>query len=226
MASEQQYLSCVKFDLICKEFEKEYHEYFDEHVLEWTEKPGCSQGWRTRELRRGPNEGLLEQEFWQIYCINDPHMFRPQRPVPPATEKNPWLRDRCNWGRVYYTVLSRSPAPKVPANYWGRFEFDFKGSAAEEVSFKADWSKQLAKVAELPGVHRVWQLEFLPHDLAIGPQAAAKYMALYEVDAPECVFDLHSNQERVPLLGKFDQKQLMPVGRHFAKVLLDLPSKD
>jgi hypothetical protein len=225
MASEQLYLACVKFDLICKEFEKEYHEYFDEHVLEWTEKPGCSHGWRTKEVRRGPNEGFLEQEFWQIYCINDPRLFRPQRTVPAATEKNPWLRDRCNWGRVYYTVLSRIGKAAAPGRFWGRFEFDFKGSAEQEAAFKTDWSKQLAQVAELPGVQRVWQLEFLPHDLAIGPQAAAKYMALYEVDAPECVFDLNTKTERVPLTGGFSQEQLIPVGRHFATVLLDLPSK-
>ncbi len=223
-AEKPMYLAFVKFDLICKEFERQYHEYFDEHVREWTLKDGCLHGWRTREFRAAPNEGLLEQEFWQIYHINNPHLFKPQRTPPKPTEKNPWLRDRSNWGRVFYNVLSYGEKDKRLAKCWARFETNFSGTPGEESAFRKDCAKHITRVLELPGIHRAWQLEYLPHELEIGDPAPARHMCLYEIDAPENIFDVGLGTEVLPFDSRWSAHQLTPAGRHFAQMLQDLPA--
>ena len=102
--------SIVKFDLIGKEFEHEFMVYFDDHIRELVLREGFVRSWRTREARRSWNTGLLEQEFCQIYQIDDAERFKgstPQRPLAPASEKEPWRRDLSNWGRAFYRVVER-----------------------------------------------------------------------------------------------------------------------
>jgi len=105
------YLCFVRFDLVNKEFDRQFNIHFDDHIQELADKPGYSTAWRTRELRGGwynDNEGAMEQEYQQIYAISDPALFKsfPQNPPPPVMEKEPWRRDLGNWGRVFYRVLS------------------------------------------------------------------------------------------------------------------------
>ena len=69
------YLCFVRFDLVHKEFDREFNIHFDDHIQELADRPGYSTAWRTRELRGGPfhdSEGVIEQEYQQIYAIEDP----------------------------------------------------------------------------------------------------------------------------------------------------------
>jgi hypothetical protein len=49
-------------------------------------------------------------------------------------------------------------------------------------------------------------------------------MCLYEIDAPENIFDVGLGAERRPFESRWTAQQLTPAGRHFAQVLLDLPA--
>jgi hypothetical protein len=103
------YLCFVSFDLVEKEFDRQFNLHFDDHIQELADRPGSSTTWRTRELRGADNKGVMEQEYQQIYAINDPGLFKsfPQDPPPPVMESEPWRRDIIrNWGRVFYRVLS------------------------------------------------------------------------------------------------------------------------
>ena len=62
------YLCFVRFDLVHKEFDREFNIHFDEHIQELANRPGYSTAWRTKELRGAGNEGVMEQEYQQIYA--------------------------------------------------------------------------------------------------------------------------------------------------------------
>jgi hypothetical protein len=211
------YLCFVRFDLPNKEFDREFNAHYDAHIQELADRPGYSTAWRTRELRGADNEGVMEQEYQQIYAINDPALFKsfPQNPAPPVTESEPWRRDLTNWGRVFYRVLSLIEKDPRAGRCWARCEWNFRGTTAEEKKFQSDCAQHLKRVLELPGVHRAWQLEHYPHPSQIGPDPAGRYMHLYELDAPENLFDPSLGEERVPL--KAGQEF---AGRHFARLLL------
>jgi hypothetical protein len=210
------YMCFVRFDLVNKEFDRQFNMHFDDHIQELADRPGHSTAWRTRELRAGDNEGVMEQEYQQIYAIDDPGLFTsfpldPPRPVP---EKEPWRRDLSNWGRVFYRVLSLREKDARAGRYWARCEVNFRGIAAAETQYQADTARRLEHVLELPGIHRVWQLQHAAHRAQIGPDPVGRYMNLYEADAPENLYDPSLGEERMPLkLGEF-------AGRHFARLLL------
>jgi hypothetical protein len=211
------YLGFVRFDLVNKEFDRQFNLHFDDHIQELANKPGYSTAWRTRELRGGDNEGVMEQEYQQIYAINDPGVFKsfPQNPPPPVMEKEPWRRDIGNWGRVFYRVLSLIQKDPRVGRCWARCEYHFRGTAAEESQFQSANAAHLMRVLQLPGIHRAWQLQHAPHPAQIGPDPVGKYMNLYEADAPENLFDPSLGEERLPL--KAGQEF---AGRHFARLLL------
>ncbi len=211
------YLCFVRFDLVNKEFDRQFNIHFDDHIQELADKPGYSTAWRTRELRGGDNEGVMEQEYQQIYAISDPGLFKsfPQNPPPPVMEKEPWRRDLGNWGRVFYRVLSLIEKDTRGGRCWARCESNFRGAAVEDSRFQSANAQHLKQVLELPGIHRAWQLQHAPHPAQIGPDPAGKYMNVLEVDAPENLFDPSLGEDRLPLSAgqKF-------AGRHFARLLL------
>ena len=215
------YLCFVIFDLINREFDRQFNIHFDDHIQELADKPGYSTAWRTKELRGGPyndSEGVMEQEYQQIYAINDPALFKsfPQNPPPPVMEKEPWRRDLANWGRVFYRVLSLVEKDNRAGRYWARCESNVRGGAAAESRFQDASAQHLKLVLEkLPGVHRAWQLQHAPHPAQIGPDPAGNHMNLYELDAPENLFDPSLGEDRLPL--KAGQEF---AGRHFARLLL------
>jgi hypothetical protein len=214
------YLCFVRFDLVHKEFDREFNIHFDDHIQELADRPGYSTAWRTRELRGGAphdNEGVMEQEYQQIYAIEDPGLFKsfPQDPPPPVMENEPWRRDLRNWGRVFYRVLSVAEKDPRAGRCWARCEMNVQGTAEQETDFKSKSAQHLKRVLELPGIHRAWQLQHAPHSAQIGPDPVGHYMNLYEVDAPENLFDPSLREDRVPL--KAGQKF---AGRHFARLLL------
>ena len=215
------YLCFVRFDLTNKEFDRQFNIHFDDHIQELADKPGYSTAWRTKELRGGPHndsEGVMEQEYQQIYSISDPALFKsfPQNPPPPVMEKEPWRRDLGNWGRVFYRVLSLVEKDSRGGRCWARCESNVRGAAAEQTRFQAESARHLQLALEkLPGVHRAWQLQHAPHPAQIGPDPVGNYMNLYELDAPENIFDPSLNEDRIPL--KAGQEF---AGRHFARLLL------
>ena len=211
------YLGFVRFDLINKEFDRQFNSHFDDHIQELADKPGYATAWRTRELRGADNEGVMEQEYQQIYAIKDPALFKsfPQNPPPPLNEKEPWRRDLSNWGRVFYRVLSLVEKDNRAGRCWARCESQFIGDAAAKTQFVSASALHLKRVLELPGIHRAWQLQHAPHAAQIGPDPVANYLNLYEIDAPENLFDPSLNEERLPL--KAGQQF---AGRHFAQLLL------
>ena len=211
------YLCFVRFDLPNKEFDRQFNRHYDAHIQELADKPGYSTAWRTQELRGADNQGVMEQEYQQIYAINDPALFRsfPQNPPPPVTENEPWRRDLVNWGRVFYRVLSVGEKDSRAGRCWARCESNFRGTAAEAKEFEASSAEHLKRVLELPGIHRAWQLQHAAHSAQIGPNPAGNYMNLYEVDAPENLFDPSLGEDRLPL--KAGQEF---AGRHFARLLL------
>jgi hypothetical protein len=214
------YLCFVRFDLVHKEFDREFNIHFDDHIQELADRPGYSTAWRTRELRGGPfhdSEGVIEQEYQQIYAIEDPGLFKsfPQEPPPPVMENEPWRRDIRNWGRVFYKVLSLSEKDPRAGRCWARCEMNVHGTAAEATDFQLRSAQHLKRVLELPGIHRAWQLQHAAHSAQIGPDPVGQYMNLYEVDAPENLFDPSVREDRLPL--KAGQKF---AGRHFARLLL------
>ena len=210
------WLGFVRFDLPVKEFDREFNRHFDEHIQELADRPGYSTAWRTRELRGADNAGAMEQEYQQIYAINDPALFQsfPQNP-PPVMEHEPWRRDLANWGRVFYRVLSLIEKDARAGRCWARCEMNFRGTAAEAGRFESECARHMKRVLELPGVHRAWQLRHAPHASQIGPNPAGSYMNLYELDAPENLFDPSLGEDRLPL----DAGQEF-AGRHFARLLL------
>ena len=219
------YLGFVRFDLTNKEFDRQFNLHFDAHIQELADKPGYSTAWRTRELRGGhynDSEGVMEQEYQQIYAISDPALFKsfPQNPPPPVMEKEPWRRDIGNWGRVFYRVLSLIEKDARAGRCWARCECNFSGPAADEKQFVSANAQHLKRVLELPGVHRAWQLQHAPHPAQIGADPVGKYMNLYEIDAPENLFDPSLGEDRVPLNGG----QAF-AGRHFARLLLKAEPK-
>jgi hypothetical protein len=214
------YLCFVRFDLVEKEFDRQFNIHFDAHIQELADRPGYSTAWRTRELRGGPysdNEGVLEQEYQQIYAITDPGLFKsfPQDPPPPVMENEPWRRDIRNWGRVFYRVLSLIEKDARAGRCWARCESNFRGTAAEATRFQSESARHLKQVLELPGIHRAWQLQHASHAAQIGPDPVGNYMNLYEADAPENLFDPSLGEDRLPL--KAGQEF---AGRHFARLLL------
>jgi len=211
------YLGFVRFDLVNKEFDRKFNIHFDDHIQELADKPGYSTAWRTRELRDGDNEGVMEQEYQQIYAISDPGLFKsfPQNPLPPVMEKEPWRRDIGNWGRVFYRVLSLSEKDARAGRCWARCESNVRGTAADEIRFQADNAQHIKQMLQLPGIHRAWQLQHAPHPAQIGADPVGNYMNLYEADAPENLFDPSLGEDRLPL--KAGQEF---AGRHFARLLL------
>jgi hypothetical protein len=215
------YMCFVRFDLANKEFDREFNIHFDDHIQELADRPGHSTAWRTKELRGGPyhdSEGVMEQEYQQIYAINDPALFKsfPQNPPPPVMEQEPWRRDLSNWGRVFYRVLSLVEKDPRAGRCWARCESSFRGAAADEARFRSDAERYLHLVLEkLPGVHRAWQLQHASHPAQIGPDPAGTYMNLYEIDAPENLYDPSLGEDRLPLAAGQEF-----AGRHFARLLL------
>lgn len=212
------YLCFVRFDLTNKEFDRQFNIHFDDHIQELADKPGYSTAWRTKEMRGADNEGVMEQEYQQIYAINDPALFKsfPQNPPPPVMEKEPWRRDLGNWGRVFYRVLSLTERDERAGRCWARCEENFRGAAADQTRFESARAQHIRNMLEaLPGIHRAWQLQHAPHAAQIGPDPAGSYMTLYELDAPENLFDPSLGEERLPL--KAGQEF---AGRHFARLLL------
>jgi len=218
------YMCFVRFDLVGKEFDRQFNIHFDDHIQELADRPGYSTAWRTQELRGGPyhdSEGVMEQEYQQIYAINDPGLFKsfPQDPPPPVMEKEPWRRDIGNWGRVFYRVLSLIEKDARAGRCWARCEMSFRGqmgkSAADESRFQSDNARHMKRVLELPGIHRAWQLQHAPHPAQIGPDPVGNFMNLYEADAPENLFDPSLGEDRLPLAAGQEF-----AGRHFARLLL------
>ena len=211
------YLCFVRFDLPVKEFDREFNIHFDDHIQELADRPGYSTAWRTKELRGPDNEGVMEQEYQQIYAIDDPALFKsfPQNPPPPVTEKEPWRRDLANWGRVFYRVLSLSEKDSRPGHCWARCESNFRGTVAQDSQFQSESAQHIKRVLELPGIHRAWQLQHAPHPAQIGPDPVGNYMNMFETDAPENLFDPSLGEYRLPL--KAGQEF---AGRHFARLLL------
>lgn len=212
------FLCFVRFDLPVKEFERQFNIHFDDHIQELANKPGYSTAWRTRELRGGDNAGVMEQEYQQIYAIEDPALFKsfPQDPPPPVMENEPWRRDLRNWGRVFYRVLELFEKDTRAGRCWARCESNLRSTAADEASrFQHAAAEHLKRVLELPGIHRAWLLEHAPHPAQIGADPVGKYMSLYEIDAPENLFDPSIGEDRVAL----EAGQAF-AGRHFARLLL------
>jgi hypothetical protein len=212
------YLCFVRFDLPNKEFDRQFNTHFDEHIQELANKPGYSTAWRTRELRHADNAGVMEQEYQQIYAINDPALFKsfPQDPPPPVMEHEPWRRDLRNWGRVFYRVLELFEKDTRAGRCWARCESNLRSTAPDEVSrFQRTSAEHLKRVLELPGIHRACLLEHAPHAAQIGPDPVGKHMSLYEIDAPENMFDPSLGKDRLPL--EVGQEF---AGRHFARLLL------
>ena len=212
------YLCFVRFDLPNKEFDRQFNIHFDDHIQELADKPGYATAWRTKELR-GPdvnyNAGVMEQEYQQIYAIRDPVLFQsfPSNPPQPVMEKEPWRRDLTNWGRVFYRVLSMVEKDNRAGRCWARCDSHFRG--ADETRFQADNAQHIKRVLELPGIHRVWQLQHAPHASQIGADPVGKYMNMYEIDAPANLFDPSLGEDRVPLNAGQEF-----AGRHFARLLL------
>lgn len=212
------YLCFVRFDLMNKEFDRQFNLYYEDHIQELANRSGYSTAWRTCELRGGDNEGVMEQEYQQIYAISDPGLFKsfPQNLQPPVTEKEPWRRDVGNWGRVFYRVLSLIERDSRAGRCWARCESNLRGAAAETAKFETESARHLQQVLQqLPGIHRAWQLQHAAHAAQIGPDPAGDYMNLYEADAPENLFDPSLGEDRLPL-----QAGQEFAGRHFARLLL------
>jgi len=211
------YLCFVRFDLVQKEFDREFNVYFDDHIQELADRPGYSTAWRTRELRGADNDGVMEQEYQQIYAINDPALFKsfPQSSPPPVTEKEPFRRDIGNWGRVFYRVAALTEKDGRAGRCWARCEYNIDGSGAELERFVAASARHMHEVVALPGVHRAWQLQHAPHPAQIGPDPVGRFMLMYEIDGPENLFDPSLGEDRLPL----DAGQQF-AGRHFARLLL------
>lgn len=214
------YLGFVRFDLPNKEFDRQFNIYFDDHIQELANKPGYSTSWRTKEMRGADfsyNDGLQEQEYQQIYSIKEPGVFSsfPANPPPPVQEKEPWRRDLGNWGRVFYRTLSLIEKDNRAGRCWARCEYHFKGMGAAETQFQSDTAQHLNRVLELPGVHRIWQLQHAPTPAQIGADPVGKYMNMFEIDAPENLFDPSLGEDRLPL--KAGQEF---AGRHFTRLLL------
>jgi len=218
------YLCFVRFDLTNKEFDVKFNIHFDDHIQELADRPGYSTAWRTQELRGADNEGVMEQEYQQIYAIEDPALFKsfPQNPPPPVMEKEPWRRDIGNWGRVFYRVLSLVERDSRAGRCWARCEYKLRGTEAEQTRGVSASAQHLKHVLEgLPGIHRVWQLQHAPHAAQIGPDPVGNYMHLYEVDAPENLFDPSLGENRLPLEAGQEF-----AGRHFARLLLKAEPRD
>ena len=128
------YLCFVRFDLICKEFDRQFNTYFDDHIHELSERPGYGPAWRTREIRDADNAGFLEQEYQQLYTIMDPALFQsfPQDPPPPVPIEQPHRRDMSNWGRVFYHVLGFFENDPRNGRCLARMELNFKGPVAAQ----------------------------------------------------------------------------------------------
>jgi hypothetical protein len=216
-------MSIVKFDLIVKEFEAEFNHHFDDHIIELAHKEGYCRAWRTREARRSYNFGVLEQEFCQIYQVDAPERFTSwpgSSPPKPVTVDQPHRRDMTAWGRVYYRILLRKEKDERQGLYWGRYEFDFKGKASEREGLKRAVAAYARRVLEQPGVHRVWQLEYHPTKMQVDKDPVAKHMLVFEIDAPENIFDPSLGEDRIKWSGKAAGVAAPMVGRHFSHLLL------
>lgn len=215
------YMGFVRFDLLNKEFDRGFNRHFDEHIQELADKPGYSTAWRTRELRGtvddNYNDGLMEQEYQQIYAITEPGVFSsfPSNPPPPVREKEPWRRDMGNWGRVFYRVLELTEKDNRAGRCWARCDYNVRGGADAAARFVADSTAHIKRVLELPGIHRAWLMQHAPTPAQIGADPAGKFLLLYEIDAPENLYDPSLGEERVPL-GAGQEF----AGRHFARLLL------
>ena len=212
------YLAFVRFDLVNKEFDAPFNRYYDAHIQDLADKPGYSSSWRTREMRDSYNDGFMEQEYMQIYTLNDPALFKsfPQNPPPPVKDSEPWRRDMGNWGRVFYRTRSLLEKDGRAGGCWARIEYRVEGSEAEHTKFQAASADHLQNLLTmLPGVHRIWQLRHTPNAGQIAGDPAGHYMNLFELDAPENLFDPSLGKERLPL-----QAGQQDVGRHFTRLLL------
>jgi hypothetical protein len=112
-------------------------------------------------------------------------------------------------------VLSLSEHDPRAGRCWARCEVSFRGADAERTRFESAGAQHLRHVLEkLPGVHRAWQCRHAAHDAQIGPDPAGNYLFLYELDAPENLFDPSLGKDRLAFDGGEN------AGRHFARLLL------
>ena len=117
---------------------------------------------------------------------------------------------------MFYRVQSLSEKDTRAGRYWARCESNLRGEVAGQTRFQSESAQHLKHMLEaLPGIHRAWQLQHAPHPAQIGPDPAGNYMNLFEVDAPENLFDTSLGEERLPLSAGQES-----AGRHFARLLL------
>ena len=93
-------------------------------------------------------------------------------------------------------VISQVEKDPRAGRCWARVECNFKGDAA---AFEAASAKFIDHTMNaLPGVHRAWLMKHAPHAGQIGPDPVGQYLMMYELDAPENLFDPSLGQERLP----------------------------
>ena len=146
-----------------------------------------------------------------------PALFKsfPQNPPPPVKESEPWRRDMGNWGRVFYRTLALFEKDPRAGRCWARIEYRVEDTEAEHAKFQAATAAHLQNLlAALPGVHRIWQLRHAPHAGQIAGDPVGNHMNLFEIDAPENLFDPSLGAERMPLHAGQQN-----VGRHFTRLL-------
>jgi hypothetical protein len=132
-------------------------------------------------------------------------------------ENEPWRRDLRDWGRVFYRVHALVEKDTRAGRCWARCESNLHSASQEEVArFQRAAAEHLKRVLELPGIHRAWLLEHAPHAAQIGADPVGRYMSLYEIDAPENLFDPSRGEDRLPLEAGQEL-----AGRHFARLLLE-----
>ena len=121
-----------------------------------------------------------------------------------------------SWGRVFYRTLSLFEKDPRAGRCWARVEYRVDGTKEHQANFQAATATHLQNLlAALPGVHRIWQLQHAPHAGQIAGDPVGNYMNLFEIDAPENLFDPSLLAERMPL-----QAGQQNVGRHFTRLLL------
>lgn len=221
------YLACVKFELVNKEFLPQFSEYIDAYILDAVDKAGRLRGWRTQEDRNAPNAGFLNQEFWQIYQLDDPEIFRDSMPkagpAPKVTERFPFARDLSHWGRTYYRILAESRKEAGQGGhqrYWARFEFDLNGAAEDEHDYVAEYERAVGGLLALGGVHEARLLRYVQADTEVGDRPDGKYMLLLEIDSPDSVFDREQDTEKPALAAVLSIRNAQSRGRHFSRLLL------
>jgi hypothetical protein len=191
---ESRFWISVKFNVPDPADEAEFHTWYDAHVGRIVSGPGYQRGYRSEESVGLAHLGGDEQRFWAVVTMGSLERFARPAPspsaAPPPRSDGPRygaILDRAtDHGRLAYRIDRSVERELGDGRFLAREEYvRIDGGPEQEAEMAAHVDACVGRV----GVHRAWQMTWVPGEQQIGPDPAGAFLNIYEVDAPEHLLD-------------------------------------